>query len=154
MLIPLKQFICDTCGQIIEDLEDGWVEWIDTNIDDKRVVKNFRICHHTMKCQKLAYHIGCSDNHLNSIIEIDPHTFIFSFIDIGPYHEREYKGPAIVDFRQYTDFMRRLTLPYYEEARKWWDKAISDSYFEDANEIIIYRPESLQKMIEDYSDQE
>ena len=28
-LRPLEQFICDECGELIEKLEDGWLEWID-----------------------------------------------------------------------------------------------------------------------------
>ena len=27
MLVPLKQFICDECGTVIESPEDGYVEW-------------------------------------------------------------------------------------------------------------------------------
>ncbi|MDH5468489.1 MAG: hypothetical protein OEY25_13820, partial [Candidatus Aminicenantes bacterium] len=28
MLEPLKQWICDSCGQVIKTPEDGYVEWL------------------------------------------------------------------------------------------------------------------------------
>lgn len=151
MLTPLKQFICDSCGEVIENPNDGWVEWEGSFEDNKSVNKNFRICHHKMQCQKLARHPNCSDLPLNNIIGDNVHAFIFTHLDAGPYHNREYSGPSIVDFRQYTDFMRRLTLPYYEEARQWWNEAMMDGYFGDSNEIYIYLPDNLKRMIQHYS---
>lgn len=35
-LQPLKQWICDTCGEIIEAPHDGWLEWVtDTGIPNR-----------------------------------------------------------------------------------------------------------------------
>jgi hypothetical protein len=42
MLEPLRQWICDTCGEIIQSAEQGYVEWMETN--DK--MHGFRIVHH------------------------------------------------------------------------------------------------------------
>ncbi|WP_054749991.1 hypothetical protein [Ruminiclostridium josui] len=56
----------------------------------------------------------------------------------------------VADIRKWIDFYRRLQLPYYEEARQYWEEAISDGYFDDANEIYIYLPEKLKRMIEHY----
>lgn len=151
MLTPLTQFICDSCGQVIESPNDGWVEWVGSFEDNKSVDKNFRICHHKIQCQKLARHPHCSDLPLRDVIGNNVHAFIFTHLDVGPYHDKESRGPSIVDFRQYTDFMRRLTLPYYEEARQWWNEAMKDGYFGDANEIYIYLPDNLQRMIQHYS---
>ena len=44
LMKPLKQFRCDTCGQLIESPVEGWVEWVwDRNTRNARA---FRICHH------------------------------------------------------------------------------------------------------------
>lgn len=152
-MTPLTQFICDTCSQLIENPNDGWIEWESSIEEGRRIDENFRICHHRTECQTLAKHPNCYDLPMRDVIGDNVHAFIYSHIDIGPYHERNYCGPSIIDFRQYTEFMRRLTLPYYEEARQWWNEAIADGYFGDANEIYIYIPESLRRMIEHYSDE-
>ena len=47
------KYQCDTCGEIIDDL-NGWVEWL---VNDKNEIKDFRICHHTPMCQKHSHHI-------------------------------------------------------------------------------------------------
>ena len=41
-LKPLHQFICDECENLIEKIEDGWLEWL--NPPDKPV-HGFRIVH-------------------------------------------------------------------------------------------------------------
>ena len=33
MLEPLKQFICDKCGETIKSPRDGWVEWLEQGDD-------------------------------------------------------------------------------------------------------------------------
>ena len=152
MLKTLEQFICDTCGDVIESVNDGWIEWEGSYENDEAVNKNFRICHHDMNCQKLADHRHCSDLPLSEICGEKTHAFLYTHLDVGPYHKKKYSKPTIVDFREYVELMRRLTIPYYEEARQWWSEATSDGYFSEANEESIYLPENLKRMIEHYSE--
>jgi len=70
------------------------------------------------------------------------------FLDVGPHHDPDYSGPQVVDFRGFTELFRRLHLPFYEEARKYWADAEESGFFSDANEIFIYLPSTLKKMIE------
>ena len=44
MLEPLKQWVCDTCGEIINSSSEGYVEWL---TDDSSPLKSngFRIVH-------------------------------------------------------------------------------------------------------------
>ena len=75
---------------------------------------------------------------------------LLRMLDIGIYHSPVYKGPSAINLREFMEIARRLTLPYYEEARQWWTKAINDGYFSESNEVSIYMPKSLKLMIEYY----
>ncbi len=47
-LIPLKQWVCDSCGGVIEKPEDGWFEWyteMNLSLDT-----GFRIVHYRESC--------------------------------------------------------------------------------------------------------
>ncbi|MGL5920953.1 MAG: hypothetical protein ACRCZQ_10715, partial [Bacteroidales bacterium] len=39
------KFYCDKCGTIINRPEEGMVEWIKEEIDEKKVVHSFKIVH-------------------------------------------------------------------------------------------------------------
>jgi hypothetical protein len=164
MLTPLNQFICDTCGEIINEPKEGWIEWI-SDIDEKNgkfIDHSFRIVHHFAHsplaetkpdgCYQHQHALGRSDSHLHQFISDEyKMAHILKFLDIGPYHQPNYKGPSVRDMREYVEVMRRLTIPYYEEARQYWNEAQSDGYFADANEIWVYGASNLQTLIEQYS---
>ena len=163
MLTPLTQFICDTCGELIKEPKEGWIEWIiEVNAKTgKRETHSFRIVHH-FKYSPLAkeHNAGCyqhehakgrQDLHLHHFIEDNTKmAHILKFLDIGPYHEKEYKGPTVKNMREYVEFVRRLTIPHYEEARLYWERALEAGYFQDSNEIWIYGVDNLITMIERY----
>ena len=50
------------------------------------------------------------------------------------------------------EFMKRLTVPYYEEARLYFKYIKKDMDFYEL-EHHIYHPENLKKLIEKYSDE-
>ena len=164
MLKPLEQFICDTCGQIIEKPEHGWVEWESKIEGDppRQEQWGFKIVHHSPHSPLKGEHKrdgGCyhythsshrSDLHLTDFLGDNQMPELLSFLDVGPYHDPDYSGPSIVEMREFVEFARRLTIPYYEEARQYWSDALSDGYFGDANEIWIYLPENLEALINKY----
>ncbi len=164
MLKPLEQFFCDKCGGIIEKPEHGWVEW-ESKIEGNSLKQwGFKIVHHSsfspiMDKQKRdggCYHyqnsLHRSDLHLDCFLGNYSMPELLSFLDIGPYHNPVYDGPNVFNMREFVEFARRLTIPFYEEARKYWSIALADGYFADANEIWIYLPENLKQLIEKYSD--
>jgi len=162
MLIPLKQFICDTCGEVIQRPEDGWVEWISDRKDESsaRLSTGFQIVHHITASPLAESNAeGCytsrehrSHDHLDHFLEEKyKMAHILKFLDNGPYHEPEYRGPHIGDMREYVEFIRRITIPYYEEARLYWQQALDDNYFDDPNEIAIYGTDALNGLVKRYS---
>lgn len=152
MLEPLKQFFCDTCEDIIEKPEDGWVEWL-TSYDDKRerwVEKNFRICHHRARCMRLASHPDVSDNHLHNLLE--DNTMIIQLYDMLESESDPNRGFGVEDIGEVVEFLRRLTLPYYEEARRHLEQAKDEGFIEGGpGEISHYLPRTLKSVIEQYS---
>jgi hypothetical protein len=75
---------------------------------------------------------------------------LLSFLDVGEYHDPDYNGPRVADMREFVEFTRRLTNPYYEEARTYWSQANADEVFADANEIWIYLPRTLKEIVRRY----
>jgi hypothetical protein len=104
MLEPLKQFICDTCGRVIAKPEDGWVEWL-CSFDEsqgKFINKNFRVCHHEIRCMKLADHIDSADNHLQNMLKDNAFVLqLYGMLDPGPYlNPKDYKGPEVESIKR------------------------------------------------------
>ena len=55
------------------------------------------------------------------------------------------------DVREYVELMRRLALPYYEEARTLWGLATESGFFEGGgDELWVYAPETLKALIARY----
>ena len=162
MLRPLEQFICDTCGDIIENLHDGYVEWEEGTDDNGHpFARDFRIVHHRrvspIQTREGCYTYGNSnyrhDMHLEHFLA-HVHQYLTSFMDLGMVHDSDsHIGCRIVDFREFTEFVRRLTIPYYEEARRYIPEAIQEGYMQDVNEIGLYTPEYLQALINHFNPQ-
>ncbi len=166
MLEPLKQFYCDECGEVIESPNDGFVEWLE--IQDKEngkiTANGFRIVHRVTKspfqktsregCYKYGKSDYRADNELYYILE-QSHQFIYSFLDLGFIHDSECRiGNRIVDYKSFVDFAKRLTIPYYEEARMYFAEALRDGQFSDSNEISLFTEKTLKSIIKAYSSSE
>lgn len=163
MLKPLEQFICDTCGQIIEKTEDGYVEWLSSFDEEKgRVMsKEFRIVHHHAKSPLNSTKAGCynhdlkhgrSDVDLKSFLA-HKHQYIFSFLNPGFLQDPQREIPSeIEDYAEFSDFGRRVTIPYYEEARTYFSDAENDSEFNGCNEIQLFTENVLKDIIQTYSE--
>ena len=161
-LKPLTQFYCDECGGIIENPRDGYVEW-EGGYDEKNgkhFVRGFRIIHRKVKspckgsdgCYKYGRSKFRLDNELTHILEYSKQR-IFSWLDRGFIHDPDGKiGCEVIDMKSFVDFAKRLTIPYYEEARIYFEIALQDGYFSDCNEVSLYSESALKAIIERYSD--
>lgn len=156
MLKPLEQFYCDTCDELIEKPEHGWFEWIKERDDEGNLINyNFRICHHKRDCQELIKHPHVADIPLSDFIKERGIIRLLNFIDMGKtiINDSNYEGPMIKNYREFVEVFRRLTLPYYEEARRYWDIADSNGDHYGVNEVALYVPDRLKKIIEEYADE-
>lgn len=162
-LKPLEQWICDNCGQLIENTEHGWLEWLSEQGARQLPYHGFKIVHHASHSPRKPYG-NCyfydeppkgqskMDLPLREFVSSRGIVQLLSFIDVGPHHAKSFRGPYVKDLREWTELFRRLMLPYYEEARMHWGKADADGFFNEANEIWIYLPDILKEVIKLYGD--
>lgn len=151
---PLKQWICDVCGELIASPEDGYVVW---KTDGDQKILDIRIIHKNNLVDGERV-VGCDTDRsyslsvaLESFLGDEGKVRLLSMFDPGPEFCDEYVE-RIADIRMYLEVYRRLQIPYYEEARLYWDRARHDGFFAGANEVWTYLPRVLKSVIEEYSE--
>lgn len=147
MLNPLEQFICDSCGQVM-GLDDGCLAWLQ---GAGQKATGFRIVHNRIGCHYPPHTQNLSDLPLRNVAGVNGMAQLYALLDIGPYHDPHGQCVLqVANIREYMEVLRRLTLPFYEEARLYWNDAQSDGYFDGANEVGIYLPSTLENLISRY----
>ena len=145
-LVPLQQFICDTCGELIASPANGWLEW---RKDADGTLTGFRIVHHATASPRQppadCYYpekIKAGDMHLDSYLGPDGLVRLTAFL-VPPPAER-------VDIEGLVEVIRRLHIPQYEEARAYWRQATDDGFFDGANEHFPYIQSTLETLLDEY----
>lgn len=109
MLKPLKQWICDTCGEIIESPEHGWLEW---QQDENSKAFDFRIVHHVTysphRPDGNCYQSDELHNHLTRFVGENGFASLLCFLDPGHHIRPDYAGPRVSDMRGFVELIRRL----------------------------------------------
>ena len=139
-LNPLLQFICDECKGVIEKIEDGWLEWFDGNENPLHV---YRIVHTSKASPRFekggsCYYPESSDVnglYLKVFTGSDGLALLLSFFERN-----------LADSNEVAENIRRLHIPYYEEARHYLEKAYVDRIIVDK----VYGQEDLKKIIKAY----
>ena len=118
-LIPLKQWICDNCGELIENPDRGWLEWYTSgSILDKR---GFRIVHDHDRCMYDSHELfkdgkSNSDMHLVDFLGPD------GLVKLTNLLEKE-TSESIAEI---VEIIKRLHVPFYEEGRIYLPLAWGD----------------------------
>lgn len=156
MLVPLKQWICDSCGEIINSPEDGWVEWL-SGEETFNSCHGFKIVHNYGSspqgkgaCFQYREKKDLADMPLTTFTGEEGYICLLGFLDLGPIVVPKYEGPRVKDIREFIEFMRRLTIPYYEEARMFFKEALADGDLDPSSVDMIYDPEDLKRIVEKY----
>lgn len=124
---------CDTCGQQILTVGDGWVEWLTRKESDKFVGRGFRLVHHTgassqkegRRCQYDGNAEYRNDGSIINDLPLEQFTGpdglmrLLSFIA-----EKELPTEEVLEM------IKRIHIPGYEHARHHFKRAISDGAFE------------------------
>jgi hypothetical protein len=155
-LLPLQQWFCDRCGDVIEKPEDGWVHWS----EDKKGVHTIEILHHLTASPRGGGKStqGCypspmdCDMHLQVMLGPGGLAHLLSMVDVGAYHDEDGTSVGKVDLRNWTEVVRRLHIPFYEEGRRHFREARSNGDLEGINEIALYREDVLQRLVEQYAE--
>ncbi len=116
-------YYCDTCGKRIEDVEDGWIEWLNSGVNGKTTYKGMRLVHHNKVCRYNETVVSnthkdtiVSDNHLKYFIGDDGLMRMFEYLSDGFFE----------DTSEVYEMIKRLNVAGYEKARKNIDKAYYD----------------------------
>lgn len=145
-LVPLEQWYCDNCGEVINAPEDGWLEWYhDRGEYDSN--EGYRIVHHDKKCmyddkRLFAENKSVSDMHLTAYIGPDGLVSLLSHIEFN----------NAKDNSELVDIIRRLHIPYYEEARRYHRVAEAEGFFSGENEVTRYLQSTSKDIIENLKD--
>jgi hypothetical protein len=169
MLLPLKQWICDTCGEIIVAPEQGWFEFL--RDQDNHNAYGFKIVHHKVHSPKYG-HDGCyqytnihhdintrdrcflCDMHLDQIIGgLIETRYIISLLDPYPVF-LDRRENFVIDsrtIREWVEIYNRLFTPFYEEARLYFDLARKEGIFKEETPCSYLEEVFLKEIIERYS---
>ena len=141
-LIPLKQWFCDTCGELISKPEDACLEWyLDRNTSAET---GFRIVHaHQPACR---YDERQLERDKKSLLDLPFNTVIWPDGLGALLYVMEHTTFASV--KDFIDIVRRLQVPYYEEARHYWQQAEKDGLFDGSE----YTMKALLSIINRYGE--
>jgi hypothetical protein len=126
-MIPLQQWICDECGEVIAKPEDGWLEWFES-VHYHIAPHGFRIVHHYNASpiggcyytdRRRHSDILLSNNHLDDFLGQEGLDYLLGFM-ASPW--RRPANPAA-----FIDIIRRLHIAGYEEARLAPDQAAAQT---------------------------
>ena len=152
-MLPLYQFVCDTCSEIIKQPSDGYLEWVFDN--DRKQISGFRIVH-VPSSSPLGDTDGCflpkpHGTRLSRALEgvlASPLPFLLAKLD-GVGMKRSH-DPFVADMHEFTELFRRLTIPHYEEARSLWSHAEEDGFFSEIQPEQAWSQENLLAIIAKY----
>jgi len=125
VLRSLEQWICDSCGGIIDGAVYGCVEWYVSSYS--RMISGFRITHKSRQCTYDAVELAL-DRKKGTLISLDSVT---GPTGLGLLTERlgrslENGNVERADTLALGEIMRRLQVPFYEEARLAWRLSIEE----------------------------
>ena len=140
---PLSIWYCDHCGKPISEARTGYIIWR----SDGKKSHDFRIIHQNI-CDNKSF--GAS-MHLSHFLGVDGMTRLLAFFSAGKLradNAKDINRSAIDETDNFVDLIRRLQIPYYEEARRYFGCSEVWDDFYDAGEDTPYTPESLKRIIE------
>jgi hypothetical protein len=145
-LLPLHQFKCDACGQIIARPEVGWVEWLAGPTRGTKA-HGFRIVHTSNRCQ-YPNSGRVQGTYLTHLLGSDGLATLL--ILVAPGGRTGNREDGVESLEEWADLVRRLQIPYYEEARQYWSDVEAGGYFEDPSAPARYSQAMLRDILLQY----
>lgn len=152
-LPPLRQWICDECGEVIEEPSHGYVEWDER--EGTGVGFGFRIVHHNLhsplKPDRNCYRYQAGSHlHLEHFLGADGILRLLALVDPGEFHIPDFDGPYVENIREWVTFFRRLHVPYFEEARLYLSRAAASGEVGGVNEVALYQADTMERIVDDF----
>lgn len=138
---PLTKWYCDVCGDTV-DVEKGYVIWRRTD----GVRWDFKIIHKVI-CDDKSYG---SSLPLSDFLGPDGLIRLTSFLSYGEYHLRslesdQSRGAMVRNMDEFVVLLRRLQIPFYEEARRRFGDVEFQQDVDGANEVRVYGQDILEE---------
>lgn len=142
-------WICDACGQEIEDAEHGWVEWLTEPGGGDRQSHGLRLVHQERfsprRPDSLCYynekknpHSGAGDLPLTSFLGPDGLMLLLSFL-----HDKEFREDEEV-----LEMIKRLHVPSYEHAFRHIEDAVAEGVFEPNTAPLYCHQDDIKAVLE------
>lgn len=143
-LVPLEQWVCDTCGELIRDVEGAYVQFARVN----GVARDFRIVHHATASPRAR---GCygppdlSDLPMSRLQGDDGLAVLLGLLEPGPALLPQVRADVV----SWAELFRRLRVPRYEEARQFFAAAEGAGVWPDGrHETSAYSQQALSQLLE------
>ncbi len=143
-LVPLEQWVCDTCGELIRDVEGAYVRF--ARVDG--VARDFRIVHHNPASPRPG---GCygpdelSDLPMSRLQGDDGLAVLLGLLEPGPALLPGVRADVV----SWAELFRRVRLPRYEEARQLFAAGEGAGVWPDGrHESSAYSQEALAQILE------
>lgn len=142
-------WICDSCGHPIASAEDGWVEWIEFRTAAGRQGRDLRLVHHmaaTPTGKRCQFNQQAERNRddgliadasLSDFLGADGLMDLLSMLEEGCLPRDEV-----------LEMIKRLHIEGYEQARPYFEEAISDGVFEPNTLPGYYRQRDIRAVLE------
>ncbi len=135
---------CDTCGEIINSVDAGVVQWLVRPENERRFGKELKIVHHLLSSPRKENN-GCylnepsfelADYHLTEMLETDGLVRLLSLA-----------GDDVLPFQDVNRMIMRLFVPGYEQARRFFTRALSDGVVKPSLPTDYFFQEGLRTII-------
>lgn len=138
---PLRRWKCDQCGEFIREANDGLVTWC---TDEDGGAHSFRIVHR--KTCDVASESPWSWR-LDDCLGVNGLTRLLSMLSAGPLMVND--GQRLINnMDEFVDVVRRVQIPYYEEARPNFCFPDQIEGSDDVNGIAPYLFDRLRQTAE------
>ena len=148
-----QYWICDTCGEKIENTKDGWIEWIVVR-DGKRTGRDLRLVHRK-PASPLEIPQGCRfdekaefSKDRGIVANLPLENFLGSN---GLMRLLVFLSENVPPKKDVLEMIKRLFIPGYEVARHHFDRAIGKGVFVPnmpENYYFIHDIEATLKFLE------
>ena len=139
---PFSRWYCDVCGGPIEGASKAYVVW---HILGGRAgyFDGFQIIHKG-KCDD---HSRRGSGPLEEFLGVEGLSYLLSFLSEGPLFPDNHGNIMVRNLDRFTDFFRRVQMPLYEEARRWFRQPEVLNEFAEAGCVVPYQLDSLKRIV-------
>lgn len=132
---------CDICGEPIQEAGDGLVFWLHEN----QRITGYRLVH-AVTCD--LPHLTAFEN-LSNLLGVDGLVNLTGYLTVGPLLRAQGRDEEseVQNVPEFIELVRRLHVPHYEEARKYFGHPSVVEHYIEAQEVAPYKQEQLADII-------